>query len=281
VIDSTNVYWVNNTSAPGAGTVLSAPLSGVPEGGAPTTLYSGSAGAALAIDSQHVYWAQNTGGEAYILGVPIGGGAVTTLGLGNEPTWLDVNGTNLYWANVGDGTIMAASLLPDAGPAVELASEGSSAFVFGVAANSSSVYWTNEQFDTISALPLDGGAMTTVASGTTHPYRIAVGSTAVYWTTGFPPSPLMTAPLGGEPDGGTATTLAVSGSSSASDLALDSTNVYWTDPLEGVVLSVPLTGGTVTTIASGQGEPGAVAVDSSYVYWANYQTGTIVKTPKN
>jgi hypothetical protein len=276
VVDSNNVYWVNDVAG---ATVLSAPLTGVPEGGAPTTIYSGIiAAAAIAVDAHNVYWAINSsiGG---IYSQPLGGGAVTTIGYGNGPIWMTTGNGNVYWATQNDGTIMVAAG-QDSGTPVQLASPGESAQVEGIAVDSTGVYWTESLNDAVRKQAFDAGAQTTIATGSPRPYRVAVGPSGVYWTNGAGGAPLVSAPLGGEPDGGTGTTLASSGSSAAANIAIDEAKAYWTDPLEGLVLSVPLAGGSLVTIASGQLEPTGIAVDADYVYWTNETAGTVVKIAK-
>src|SRR5665811_85041 len=57
-------------------------------------------------------------------------------------------------------------------------------------------------------------------------------------------------------------------------LAIDDTNVYWTDEggaaYTGSVLSVPKSGGAITTLASGQTGPLGIAVTGTDVYWSDH-----------
>jgi hypothetical protein len=54
-------------------------------------------------------------------------------------------------------------------------------------------------------------------------------------------------------------------------VAIDATNIYWglNSTSNGMILSVPIAGGTVTTIASGQAGPWGLASTGSLIYWAN------------
>ena len=75
----------------------------------------------------------------------------------------------------------------------------------GIAVNSTSVYWTDEDSGTLSEGPPVGGSPTILVSGLRAPLDLAIDSTSVYWTTFA--GTVMKVPLGG----GTPTTLASKG----------------------------------------------------------------------
>jgi hypothetical protein len=64
------------------------------------------------------------------------------------------------------------------------------------------------------------------------------------------------------------------------DLALDAKNVYFTNVGNpGIVVAVPLGGGTATTLGMSLGTPRSIAVDSTSAYTTDVTAGTIRKTP--
>jgi hypothetical protein len=76
------------------------------------------------------------------------------------------------------------------GTATTLASGSGQNFPYGIAADASSVYWTNTA-GTVMKVPLSGGTATTLASGQSNPYGIAVDATSVYWTNAGSPGTVM------------------------------------------------------------------------------------------
>ena len=55
-------------------------------------------------------------------------------------------------------------------------------------------------------------------------------------------------------------------------MTVDATNVYWTQN-DGTIMSVPISGGNVTTLAAGQTAPSGIAVDATSVYWVTRGNG--------
>ncbi len=101
------------------------------------------------------------------------------------------------------------------------------------------------------------------------PYSVALDTTSVYWG-GVEKQAL---------DGGTVATMATVPNTLAYGIAVDATSVYWVTQDNGstgigLVLKVPMAGGTVTTLSAAVGNPSGVAVDSSHVYWSDSGGGS-------
>jgi hypothetical protein len=159
-----------------------------------------------------------------------------------------------------------------------------------IATDGTGVYWADGS--DVLAVPVGGGAVTTVASQQSAARSIAVDAANVYWVNGVSTvsdtdgsitsdTNVVRAPKGG----GQAVTLAT-GLTFVDSLAMDSLYVYWVEtgtlavPLN-VVMRAPIAGGVTTTIATGSGSncpcPGTVAVDATSVYWGQY--GAVMKAP--
>jgi hypothetical protein len=267
-VDAMSVYW-----ATGDGLIMKVAI----DGGALTTLASGQGqyGEGIAVDATSVYWT----GAGELMKLPLGGG--TPIPLSNDFTNdnIAVGSAGVYGTNGNDAPV---SVPLDGGATVTLG-QGSGQNTYGIAVDSTSLYWTDfSDPGTVEKVSLSSGQPTMLATG--HVAEgLAVDATSVYWVNAGNGT-LMKVPL----NGGTAETLA-SGLDGASGLAIDATNAYVTvgwQVEKGVIVRVPLTGGTVTTLAEGQNEPSGIAVDATSVYWttvANERTGrgTIMKlTPK-
>jgi hypothetical protein len=212
------VYWTTDSN------VMSVPLTGLGDGGLPTTLAVGQNDPfGITLGPSEVYWttggtlasgggfAANSGsveGVAVIEeadgGAPDGGDdagathhakATTVAAAQNYPHGIATDGANVYWAASGssaasyaDGTIMSAPLnaVADAGAPAALAT--AQPFPYDVAVDATTLYWTcNDNGGTsggVMSLPLGGGAAVPLAKGQNAPGAIAVDATSVYWMSG-------------------------------------------------------------------------------------------------
>jgi hypothetical protein len=273
-IHGTNVYWANQGYMIPS-TIMKVPLAG----GTPTTLasypdYSTYGADGIAVGEGSVYW---TFGDT-LMQVPIGGGPSTAFwttmgGVGR----VAVDATSVYWAALArESTLMKMPL--SGGPAVTLASETLS-IMRDIAVNATSVYWastynTMQQPGTITKVPLDGGASTTVESLAPWgmPMAVALDATSVYWT--MDDGRILKAPLAG----GAPTTIA--SGVNAWYIVVDETSVYWADNQDNTVMKVSRDGGTPTALFLGD-KPWDIAVDATSVYWTSPSGGTVMRlSPK-
>jgi hypothetical protein len=96
-----------------------------------------------------------------------------------------VDRTSVYWTDTGlitsatvSGTVMK---IPLAGGTPTTLASGQDQ-PYGIAVDTSAVYWTNRRDGRVMKVPVGGGAPATVASGQRAPYGIAVNGTSAYWT---------------------------------------------------------------------------------------------------
>jgi len=136
-------------------------------------------------------------------------------------------------------------------------------YPYGIAVDSTSVYWVENTGGNVNKVDKNGGTVTTLASGQGYPLVIAIDSASVYWTDN---NSAAIRKVG--INGGTVTTLASYAYMNTGGIAVDSTNVYWSSSIEGSIKKIGVNGGAVTTVASGQNNPSGIAVDSNYVYWS-------------
>ncbi len=86
--------------------------------------------------------------------------------------------------------------------------------------DSTGVYWTNG--DSLLKVGINGGIVTTLATGTIYPFTIAIDSTNVYWADSIGIEKV-------NKNGGTVTTLISGLSGWLQKMVVDSTSVYWTE----------------------------------------------------
>jgi hypothetical protein len=141
---------------------------------------------------------------------------------------------------------------------------------FGVAIDTSNVYWVSQVEGTpvVMSAPLGGGAATTLgtAIGYTTGQGLSQSGGMLYLAAGLQGGPggaILTLPTSAP---STPTPLQTSSSWTPWDVRTDATNVYWDDHTGGAVYQSPLAGGAVTTLATGLSSPDQLAVDMTNVY---------------
>ena len=215
------------------------------------------------------------------------GRCIVTLASGQSPTRIALDHGAVYWINRNDYSL---ARVPVGGGAITTIVTPHVGGAAGIAVDATSVYWLTLTGDcpplpssgTVMSATLQGGWVSTLAAlEDESPLAIAVNSTNVYWssisgvgTAGDPyVGHVKTVPLRGPPDGGSPTTLYSSRVDfDPNGLTIDDANIYLASNQligrGGVVLKLPLDGGTATTIAPAK-NPWGVAVNGTSVSWTD------------
>ena len=224
-VDATNVYWANESSTSGAGSVMKRALSG----GNPTPLATDEPSPAfVAVDANNVYWSNFQ--PPTFMSVPIAGGTKTQFPMGDElsnSVQFSVDGSNLYWAGWSDKGGVWSTPLDGGGPIkplVTLDANPGNAVVFG-----SDVYFLSAgrgTTATVKKVPTTGGAATDVVALSGG--HLAVDATGIYVSGATPPGGPDNSIVRASFDGATVTTLAVA-ASAIYTFACGDSEVFWVD----------------------------------------------------
>ena len=155
---------------------------------------------------------------------------------------------------------------------------------WGLVVDDTTVYVADVNANTVSSVPIAGGALTVLASAQFSPWKIALRSGTLYFTTFYGVSSM---PAGGGP----VTTLTAA-SENVRSLALGPSQIVFVDSQDdsgdehtGLTESVPFTGGAPTELARSLSDVDDVATDGTSVYWTstggelNASSGLINKAP--
>ena len=256
----------------------------------PITLASGRTSPwALAVNASGVYWIE----ASAVLGVPLAGGTVVTLASSTyvtDPVAITASPTTIYYSNSGSGgsilnyrhAIMEVPVAGGGTPDEFAKARNDLSDPFGVTVVSGTVYWLDEQWQSIyKAAEGMGSEMPAQAhSGTSAGYsyygNVVVDGTNAYW--GYTNGGLFKAPL----SSGTRVSLREPGSPGTpriSQIAVAQGNVYFstgtgtppavTTPTNSTIYRIPISGGTATPMISGLGVRHAVAADATGVYFSD------------
>ena len=191
------------------------------------------------------------------------------------PSGLSLSKNTLLFADFGGKSIYRV----DAGAAVKIASNQTNPF--GTAADSASVFWTNEG-DPMNpgsvemSNVVDPSGVIELAKMQSHPRNIAVDADAngvaraVYWVNYAPGGAVMRVQFNaGMPD---PAEVFAANQGTPYGLAISSDTVYWTNRSDQTVMKKALSaapGDAPIVVAKNQNEPGAVTFDATQIYWVN------------
>ncbi len=249
-----NVYWADGNIP--TGSVDRVAMSG---GGA-VQIASTDQPIGVAVDGSNIYWS-TFGSSANPVGTivkqPIAGGAAVTLATGLATVGpIALDGKNVYWSDM----FGAVSSVPIAGGAVHVIVPAQYTLPpntvlddapIGIAVADGTVYWTSTPLqgatpNVISAVSVDGGAVSVVATPATQLNGLAVDDQFVYWSEIGVVTPGQG--LGSPPtaDQGSISRLARDGSSSAQLLATGAT--YPVGPVVGDNVIYYASGSSLSTV---------------------------------
>jgi hypothetical protein len=226
-----------------------------------------------------VYWTNyDTGGA--IVSVPTTGGTPTTLAANQDYPWnLAVDDTNVYWTNYGNGDAVtvggsttngALLQMPLAGGAIVTLASGLET-PFGIAVDSSSVYWTSFAVGAVRKVPIGAanGTITTIANGLNGPTYLVVTGGQAYWTDYSQGTVKSVATNVTTPGGGDAIVNETEGYTSPLGLSVVGSTLYFAN-YSGTIVQTPTAGGSAIALTKNQNGPWALTTDANNIYWTNW-----------
>jgi hypothetical protein len=228
VADDQGVFWGDWRWD--GGVVMGAPLDGGP---AVIIAPAESLPLALALDPVRVCWVGQPVGlyDVNIVAcAPREGGPVAVVAQ-NVNGGLAIDSNAIYWT--AGAFVMNAPL--DGGPATTATGQSPNF----LAVDATHVYWTDLGPDAgagaLLSVPVDGGAVETLAASLGSPQRLAVDGEELFWID-----------FGADPGGAAG---------------------------QGSILRIGIDGGTPIVVAGGLAAPLTMAIDSADLYWNDYAAG--------
>ncbi len=229
----------------------------------------------IGLDGSTLLFSESVPGAGSIKTVSTAGGTVGQIALGlNEPWMISISGGEVFW---GEHDGKAVKKAGTAGGAVTTLASGLSNPVYGIAADTTDVYWIGTGPNgSVNKVSRSGGDVTTLVSGLPGGYGLALDAASVYWADCAQGAINKVAKTGG------AVTVLATTSGCPWGIAVDGNDVYWTEKSSGSVNKVGVNGGAVTKLASGMGSPYGIVLDGGNVYWTiNDALGTVGKVSKS
>jgi hypothetical protein len=269
----------------------------------PGTLASGlNYPTSIAVDDTWVYFTATVSGQGVLKKVLKTGGSETTIISTNFGSFnfVTLSDTDIFCVLTSLNVIK----IPKNGGAFTTLYATNYGSIEGLTLRDGLVYFANYYRGTIYSVPVNGGAVSVVASGPTSASAIAIDDTNIYWSTMDYPGTVNSQPkIGGSrtilasgfmsptlglilhsnwlywtassdvyrvPRAGGVKESMASGLNSAWRMASDGTNLFWVEFTApgGCVKQMPLVGGPIITLATNLSSPSAIAVDAQNVYWA-------------
>ena len=240
----------------------------------------------IATDDTHVFWSSGGneqrklayGNDGVIVRAPIAGGLIEVLTPAQpDPVGVAVNDTHVYWVNAGDGDLWqgegtggAVMRAAKSGGSIEKLSDEH--FPQAIALDSKNVFWTDADLDQIRMMPLDGGAVTILASDQGDPRHLALYGNDVFYTTGSWGVVAKVSKGGGAP-----VVLSSEGGKTTAITAQDGF-VYWTNELNGTVRRVAVSGGMPITLRNAT-LPSDVVVHGTELFFTDIQESNVYSMP--
>ena len=281
-IDSTSLYWTDNTNA-----VMKCPKASCSEHR--SVLASNQPMPdAIAIDATNAYWVDFE--SQSVMKCALSGcndspaALVTTKACGD----VAVDAANVYWVTcdnsivrcatagcAGAPTLLVPSTPDDVGPPLR-----------SLQVSSGFIYWTTSD-EHIMRCASDNCEPTSVAVAQPGMIRIAVHGTDVFWSTGDGSIATLWRCSGGDCAMPTSITSFHGTNLEVDNFAIDGNDIYWTgghqsgQAIDGVVMGCSIWGCSAPTlIADYQIYSFSIAVDATNVYWTDPQSGVIATAPK-
>ncbi len=179
-VDSGHVYWTNTA----AGTIGRAEINGNnPE---PSFIIGLENPEGIAVDSGHIYWAEardHEEGHGTIGRSTLAGGSVEKefiTGAG-DPHGVAVSSEYVYWTN-GASTDIGRATITGGSPEPSFISRGNSEHPWGIAVDSTSLYWIDQEGSAyVIKTDVGGGGESFVGAGK-EARSVTIDSNYIYWS---------------------------------------------------------------------------------------------------